>query len=402
MLAALGSVLALTLGSPLLAGQDGAALSTLGGARERTPANPAPQAFEEVVDELEAAYAWLLANQKADGSFAVGSLQQLHELGFSVETFYAWQVAAHALACMALLEAPPTDARSQALERGLRWLCSTRAPKRGSSWDIDYVWGGLYGFVALVEAAGSPRFEEERWQALLEGGAAGYLEILRANQIPSGGWAYYDDPVFSRRPKWGTSFSTALVLPALARGEELGWVEDFELRQRATRYVTRCALPSGAWEYDLNPVPRLRGGEHINQTKGSLARTQVCNWGLAASGVRRITPERLREGLTAFFHDHRFLDVAYMKPRPHEAYYANSGYFYLFGHYYAALAIEALPEAEREGWHRQLRPHLTKVQRRNGSATDFLFGEYNLVAGTAFLALALEHGRPVHGRPVER
>ena len=44
-----------------------------------------------------------------------------------------------------------------------------------------------------------------------------FLDILRKNQIPTGGWAYYDNPPYSRRPKWATSFCTALVLPALER-----------------------------------------------------------------------------------------------------------------------------------------------------------------------------------------
>lgn len=360
----------------------------------RTKTNPEPQTFAQVEANLERAYDWLLANQKADGSFGEGHLQQLHELGFSVETFYAWQVGAHSLACMALLYAPVTEERDRALRRGLDWLCTTRPPKRGSNWDIDYVWGGLYGFVALVEAASHERFADEVWQERLSKGAETYFDILERNQIPTGGWAYYDDPIYSQRPKWGTSFTTALVLPALEGGEELGWVADPKIRARATKYVGRCALPNGAWEYDLNPVPRFRGGEHINRKKGSLSRIQVCNWALAKVGEKKITHERIREGLEDFFRDHRFLDVAYMKPRPHEAYYANSGYFYLFGHYYAAEVIELLPADERESWHRRLRPHLTKVQRKNGSATDFLIGEYNVVAGTAFLALSLEKGRP--------
>ena len=55
----------------------------------------------------------------------------------------------------------------------------------------------------------------------------------------------------------------------------------------------------------------------------------------------------LLEGLDEFFEHHRFLDVARKKPYPHEAYYANSGYFYFFGHYYAARILELLPVAEK-------------------------------------------------------
>ena len=38
----------------------------------------------------------------------------------------------------------------------------------------------------------------------------------------SGGWAYYDDPPFTKQPTWATSFCTALVLPTLSRAGAVG------------------------------------------------------------------------------------------------------------------------------------------------------------------------------------
>ena len=56
-------------------------------------------------------------------------------------------------------------------------------------------------------------------------------------------------------------------------------------------------------------------------------------------GVERITPEVLREGLENFFRYHQFLDHARTRPIPHEGFNANAGYFYFFGHFYAAKVI---------------------------------------------------------------
>jgi hypothetical protein len=352
------------------------------------PETLGPEAARE---GLGRSIAWLVERQNPDGSWATGALDGLLELGFSVESFYSWQVAANALACLALLGASETPEGRAALEHGLAWLEGTRTPQRGSDWDIDYVWGGLYGFAATVEVARDERFRGGEWPARLEALARRYLAILAANQVPSGGWGYYDAPTYSRRPKWATSFSTAAVLPALLWGEQLGWVGDPGLRRRATRYVADCALPNGAFAYDLEMIPSV-GGDGINDVKGSLGRIQACHWALATVGERKITPERLRAGLESFFEHHRFLDVAYMDPFPHEAYYYNSGYFYLFAHYYAARVIELLPIEEREGWHARLRPHLLKVMRADGASTDFLTSAYMQVAGTAFSAMALELG----------
>ena len=349
---------------------------------------PAPATVDDARAALDRALAWLVETQRPDGSWGTAVLEGVTELGFSVESFYSWKVAADALACLALLEAPETPARRQALERGLDWLTTTRAVKRGSDWDVDHVWGALYGLVACVRAAGDPRFADgPRAEAVARRGQE-QLAILLASQTPAGGWAYYDDRVYSRRPTWDTSFCTALVLPALDRAGELGWLADDGVLARGRAYVRRCALPSGAYAYDLRMLPRA-GLEGIDDVKGSLGRIQVCNWALARTGDRRITAERVREGLEAFVRDHRFLDVARMRPIPHEAYYKNSGYFYLFGHYYAAEAVGLLPAPERPEWFARLRPHLLKVQRKDGSTSDYLISSYSVVAGTSYLALAL-------------
>ncbi|MCZ6596475.1 MAG: hypothetical protein O7B99_02435 [Planctomycetota bacterium] len=355
---------------------------------------PKTMTAAEAQPALDKALEYLVATQEEDGSWSTSVNDDLLESGFSVETYYCWQVSSNALAVMALIEAEETPERRAALEKGLRWLCTTREPKRGSDWDSDFIWPALYGTVACVQAARDPRFSTAEWHELVETGGRMYIGILERNQVPTGGWAYYDDPIYSRRPKWGTSFCTALILPSIQNALEMKWIEDEAILERAHEYVARCALPNGAYEYDLNPIPRISGGEHINRTKGSLGRIQVCNWGRRAVGDKKITDDRLREGLDSFFTHHRFLDVARMRPIPHEAYYANAGYFYMFGHYYAAEAINLLEPDEREAWHAKLRPHVIKTQRSDGSTSDFLKSRNQLTACTAYLALTLQLGMP--------
>lgn len=338
------------------------------------------------------ALAFLLATQNPDGSFGSSSCDTTFEAGFAVETHYAWNVAAHGLATMALLQASETPERRASLDKAVRWLCDCRLTRRGSTWDNDAVWGWLYGIVALVEVAMDPRFAVEPWRQAVANRGREFAGFLAANQEPTGGFGYYDDPPYTRRPKWGTSFSTAAVVPALGLATQFGWLTDPGTRDRAARFVQRCRLPNGAYAYDLTPVPRLTGGEHINDIKGSLGRIQVCNWALRRAGDPSISDAVVRQGLEHFFTNHRFLAVARMRPIPHEAYYANAGYFFYFGHYYAGLAIELLPVAEREPWREQLRSKLLQTQRKDGSFCDFLGSSYMLTASTAFAILALEAG----------
>jgi hypothetical protein len=311
---------------------------------------------------------------------------------FSVETHYSFQIGANALAVRALLAVEETPERRAALEKGLRWLCTTEMSKRGNDWDVDCSWSAVCGFDACVAAALDPRFKDGELRKLIDARGKEFYKLLEQNQEPLGGWGYYEGPVISRRPTWSTSFTTALVVPALVDARALDWGVDPKVTERAASYVGSCALPNGAYEYDLNPIPRIRGGEGINDVKGSLGRMQICNWARHEAGDKKVTNEKIRAGLESFFEHHKFLDVARLKPVPHEAYYQNAAYFYLFAHCFAAFAINTLPESEREAFHARLRPHVAKVQIADGSSVDFLGSTFMTTAGTSFAILALQAG----------
>lgn len=338
--------------------------------------------------------AYLLRSQNSDGSFCSTSCERTLEMQFAVETHYAWAVAAHSLATMALLAAEDTPERRAALDRAVRWLCKCRMTLRGSTWDNDAVWGWLYGAVAMTTIAQDQRYDNDDWRDLVAGRGKAFVGWLWKNQEPTGGFGYYDDPPYTRRPKWGTSFSTACVVPALDDSVRLGWLTDPVTRDRAIGYIEKCRLPNGAYAYDLTPIPRITGGEHINDVKGSLGRIQACQWALRVAGSAAATDARIRWGLEQFFEHHRFLRAARMRPIPHEAYYANAGYFFYFGHYYCGKAIELLPESEREPFRQQLRERVLQTQRKNGSYCDFLGSDYMIAASTAFATLALSEGLP--------
>lgn len=361
---------------------------------------PATLAREDAARSIARAAEFLVERQREDGSWGSSAPESTLELGFAWETYFAWKMASHGLVCLALASAPETPERRAALEDAVRWLCTHRLPKRDSDWDIDFVWTALYGFVATLELLDDPRLASDEWQTLIRGRCAEFLDVLVRYQALSGGWAYYDDPPFDVTPTWATSFCTALVLPSLAQARARGFELDEKVVQRAQRYLERCALPNGAYSYDLDPIPRIGTVEHINAVQGSLGRTQVANWARRTLGDRKVTDEVLREGLEQFFRYRGFLDHARTRPIPHEGMHANAGYFYFFAHYYAAKVINLLPAAERDGWHARLRPHLVKTQWESGGACDFLDATYTVNAGTSFLILALGEG--VTARPEPR
>jgi hypothetical protein len=366
-------------------------LAALLGAQEPSPAMRL-RTRDAALAGIDRSLDLLVRSQNPDGSWGSTSCESQFETVFAVETHYAWSVAAHGLATMALLQGKETPERRACLDKAARWLVNCRMTMRGSNWDNDAVWGWLYGTVATTTLALDPRFQTDAWKGPVAARGREFAGWLAKNQEPTGGFGYYDDPPYTRRPKWGTSFSTGAVVPALGLATQLGWLPDNDTRDRAAEFVRRCRLPNGAYSYDLTPVPRIDGGEHINDVKGSLGRIQVCNWALRRAGDPSITDDRIRTGLQQFFEHHKFLAVARMRPVPHEAYYYNAGYFYFFGHYYAALAIELLPPAEREAFREPLREKVLQTQRADGSYCDFLGSSYMVIASTGFATLALQAG----------
>lgn len=360
-----------------------------------------PRYFIETIDpdgaltSVRRAVAFLLSKQNADGSWATSTPESLYELNYSNASFYAWKVAGGALCVQTLLMVDETPERRKALDKAVDYILENERPRRGNHWDIDSNWTALCVFSMLVDLAQDPRFQDPKWKTRIEARGKEYAQALLEQQDPKGGWGYYEGPVISARPTWSTSFSTAMVVPALvtARGQ-LKWPIEEPMTKRAIEYVQKCALPNGAYEYDLNPIPRVSGGEHINDVKGSLSRIQVCNWARRKAGDPKLTDEKIRDGLKLFFEHHRFLAVSRATQYPHESYYRNAGYFYFFGHYFAARVINELPAAEREGWHAKLRAKIVPVQGSDGSSIDFPGSFYCFTYATSFAAMALQLGLP--------
>ncbi len=360
-----------------------------------------PLSREDLIASLHRAFDYLITQQNPDGSWGGRGPESELEDNFAINTYAAWRIGGHSIATMAMRATAQGDERHEAaLRKAVDWLVREPLPDRDSDWDIDYIWSSVYGLQACVELLLDERFQGPDWKPQLEARGKEFLAVLAGHQALSGGWAYYDFRPYAKTPTWATSFTTAAVLPALVDARDrLGWPVQDAWIERAQRYVERCALPNGAYAYDLEePFTSVGGLESINQIPGSLSRIQVCNWALVRLGVKRVTPEVLREGLEAFFRYHAFLDDARTRPIPHEGYFANAGYFYFFGHYYAAKVIALLPQEEQAQWYARLSPHLTKTQWKDGSTSDFLRSPYTVVAGTGFLMSGLQAELDAHER----
>lgn len=332
--------------------------------------------------------AYLLESQNENGSW--GSWDEpAHAFWSNPHSHFAWIAGTTGLGVMALLEQGDDPLLVSATDRGLDFLIDQAELKRPSDWDVDHTWGCVYGLAALTEALGHPRYAGKERDEAMRAKCAHYLRQLSELQAPDGGWGYYDFDTLAQRPSWSTSFMTAVAVLAMVRCQEVSVDLPDGMLAAAVKAVERCKLPNGAYTYSVMAIPSPGGVGRINQLKGALARTQVCNLALARAGSPRVEHQDLLDGLDAFFEHHRFLDIARGKPIPHEAYYQNSGYFYFFGHYYAAGVLDLLNPAEQVRYRSRLAREVVKTQEADGSMWDFYFNTYHKPYGTAFGVMTL-------------
>jgi hypothetical protein len=88
-----------------------------------------------------------------------------------------------------------------------------------------------------------------------------------------------------------------------------------------------------------------------------------------------------------------WLDMGRKRPIPHESWCQVAGYFFYFGHYYAALCIDQLPAKERAPFQDHLACVLLRLQEKDGSWWDFPMFDYHKQYGTAFALMSLERCR---------
>ena len=132
----------------------------------------------------------------------------------------------------------------------------------------------------------------------------------------------------------------------------------------------------------------------INRPGGSLGRTQCCNCALREWGDTSITDDVIKSWLVRLYVRNGWLDIGRKRPVPHESWFQVAGYFYYFGHYYAALSLKQLPEDQQAPFRPMLARLMLDRQEKNGSWWDYPLYDYHEPYGTAFALMTLQRCLP--------
>lgn len=363
----------------------------------RFTAFPVPECAPlEVEPAIEAALAALLRLQEGDDHDQWPYEGVYREDRGNLPVGY--RVGGTAIVGLALLAAPGLEQdaeRRAALDRGVRFILSALDQPRMSA---DFIgtydvrgWGHIYALElllclqerGLVTASDAAAIESKtRW----------LVATLCESAIPeTGGWNY-SRPRGYRTP--GNSASTFMTAPALqalfharARGHE---VAD-EVLDRALDALDRARSQAGGYAYGApgksqNEVPAEKLSM-MDKVPGSAARATAVESTLLLAG--RGDPQRLQQAVERFFAHWDDLAVRKSQTGTHVQPYGIAPYYFLYGHLYAAQAIELLPDAAvKDSLRLRMRAVLARSRDADGSWNDRHF-DRSAGYGTAMAVLTM-------------
>jgi len=294
-----------------------------------------------------------------------------------------------ALCVSALIEADRDEAADrEAIDRGETWLLDKLPSLRRATRDTLYnVWGHAYGIEALA-LAHRRHADDPDVQRQIEECIRGQVDLLERYESVDGGWGYYDFAAGARKPTSSpNTFTTATVLLALADARDLDVEVPEKLFARGLATIRRQTKPDRSYLY--GEYLKYKPAHPVNRPGGSLGRSQACNAVLRRLGDPELTDAAITAWLERLFSRNGWLDLGRKKPVPHESWFAVAGYFFFYGHFYAAECIEALPAAKRPPLQAKLARIMMPLQEPNGCFWDYPFYDYHTQYGTAFAVRTL-------------
>jgi hypothetical protein len=353
------------------------------------PARPVSAA--ELGGAVGRGIAFLLKDQNADGSW--GSAERTKELNLYAPVpgaHHAFRTAVTAMCVSALIEVDDgSPAVRKAINRGEEYLFRELPNvRRAEPMAIYNVWTHAYGIQALAHMHGRKPDDTGR-RKKIEDLIRNQYDRLGRYESAAGGWGYYDFGAQTQRPDASsTSFVNAAVLEAFYEAKQVGVPPPEKVLRRDIEMTKFQRKPDFTYLYgtDLRYDPAMP----INRPGGSLGRTQACNLALRLWGDEKVTDDVTKEWLDRLIVRNGWLSNGRKRPFPHEAPFQVAGYFYYFGHYYAALGVGLLKPEDRPFYQDHLARILLGLQEQDGSWWDFPLYNYHQQYGTAFALMTLK------------
>ncbi|SMP38929.1 Squalene-hopene cyclase C-terminal domain-containing protein [Neorhodopirellula lusitana] len=350
---------------------------------------------ETITRSIHDGVQFLVDDQNPNGSW--GSATKTKDLNIYAPVpgaHHAFRAATTSLCLSALVECAADDDEARvAIEKGEAWLFEYLPKLRRADGTAMYnVWGHSYGIEALAHLHRYHADDTAR-TAAIRSLIEQQFEMLRKYESVDGGWGYYDQRYQAQRPTSSSiSFVGGTALVALHRAKTIGIDPPEDIVKRAVAAIHRQQKPDFTYLY--GEYLKDRPMREINRPGGSLGRSQCCNAALRFWGDVEVTDNVLKHWLYRLYERNGWLDIGRKRPVPHESWFQVAGYFYYFGHYYAAICIDELPAAERAPYQAMLADLIVPLQEKNGCWWDYPLYDYHRPYGTAMALMTLKRCLP--------
>jgi len=295
-----------------------------------------------------------------------------------------YRVGGTAICAWALIASPQyaeSEEAQAAVARGVDLILEMLEVERMNS---DFVggydvrgWGHAYALNLFLELRARKLAPKKRAKDI-DKAVTKLVELLQKTEIvETGGWNY-------SRPKGGDAsapaspFMTAPTLFALYEAKQQGEKVDGSVVARALDALEGSRTEDGA-------IPYSTGKNRKDEWPGAIGRSPATEVALLLAG--RSDVARIRKSLENFFEHWEWLEKRRRQTGTHIPPYQIAPYYFFYAHAYAGMAIEFLPEGEREGFRKQLHARLFQVQEPSGGWNDRVF-ERSENYGTAMATLA--------------
>lgn len=362
---------------------------------------PAPP-LKKINASLRKGIEFLIIDQNKNGSW--GSARNTKGLNIYAPVpgaHHAFRAGVTSLCLSALIELEPEHKDlGPVIDRAEAFLMENLPKLRRATPDAIYnVWGHAFSIQALVRMHGRKPDDAERQKKIVDLIKMQYDMLTRYESV-DGGWGYYDFNVGTKKPTSSSiSFVNGTVLIAFDEARKIGIQPPKKLVDRAIAATKRQQKKD--FSYFYGEYLKTRPMYPINRPGGSLGRSQTCNLALRLWGESNITDEVLIAWQHRLYARNGWLDIGRKRPIPHESWFAVAGYFYYYGHYYAALTFDHFPAVRKPEFQSHMAHLMLDRQEKDGSWWDYPFYSYHQPYGTAFALMTLSRCRPADEKPAE-
>ena len=346
------------------------------------PVAVAAEPRSQLIDEaMDIAVEFLLVGQQ-DGEWAY---EGVYRVNGKIPVGY--RVGGAAIGGMAVLRAPAggnAQRIQQAVSRAAAVvIASIDDPRMSHEFEATYDvrgWGYTYGLSFLLSLRASGRMPDD----LAAGGDAAirfFIDGIEATAIPdSGGWNYARPGGFAAAGK-SSSFMTAPTLQALFEASGQGFAVDRDVVRLAIDALEASRSVTGAIAYKGSAT-----GQERVAVPGAVGRMPAAEVTLYLAGRGQVS--RVRGAIDAFLVHWQWLERRRAKPGTHAGRYNIAPYYFYFAHYYAAQAVELLPDRDRAEYRRRVSDLLLATRSEDGTWNDRVFRQ-SAAYGTSVAVLSM-------------